>query len=256
VGSDVSYTLSVQNNGPDAAPDVVVADTLASGTSLVSAGASGGSCTGGAARVSCDLHTLASGGTATVTLVVRLVSAGIKTNIATIGSATLTTAARNAAGAGDINQANNAASVTTAVTGPTAAAAISNARQSRTRWREPGKPRLAQISRGHAPFGTTFDFTLNISAVVRFDFTQALAGREVNGRCLAPTRRNEHERLCTRTVIRGTLTVAGHAGVNAVSFYGWLSRSERLKPGRYTVAISAIARHGAGAKTLTFTIVG
>ena len=38
---------------------------------------------------------------------------------------------------------------------------------------------------------------------------------------------------------RGTLTFQGHAGVNRVRFQGLLARGRRLKPGTYTVVITA-----------------
>ena len=38
---------------------------------------------------------------------------------------------------------------------------------------------------------------------------------------------------------RGSLTFAGHAGLNTVRFNGWLSRTKKLKPGKYTLAITA-----------------
>jgi hypothetical protein len=40
-------------------------------------------------------------------------------------------------------------------------------------------------------------------------------------------------------VIRGTLTFAGHVGLNRVSFQGRLSRTRRLALGRCTLTIRA-----------------
>lgn len=66
--SNVSYTVTVTNNGPDTANTVSLTDTLPSGLTLVSATASGGvggSCTG----ANCSWTSIASGasGTATIT---------------------------------------------------------------------------------------------------------------------------------------------------------------------------------------------
>ena len=50
---------------------------------------------------------------------------------------------------------------------------------------------------------------------------------------------------------------SGKAGVNKVRFFGPLSRSKKLRPGRYTLKISAKSATGSSAtsKALTFTIV-
>jgi hypothetical protein len=134
---------------------------------------------------------------------------------------------------------------------------ISNASQSHRSWRE-GKA-LASFSRKRklAPLGTRFSFTLNEQASVSFAFTQQLGGRKVNGKCLAQTNKNRRKRACKRTVTRATLSFAGHAGTNRVSFQGRVSRAKKLTPGRYTLVITAT--NGAGqhsaAKSLSFTIV-
>jgi hypothetical protein len=133
--------------------------------------------------------------------------------------------------------------------------ALSGVRQSHRSWWLGG--RLARIASGHTPIGTTFRFTLNQPARMRFAFTQALPGRRVGGRCVAPTSKNRRRPACTRTVTRGTLTFAGHGGLNKVVFQGRVSRSKTLKPGRYTLIITATdaASQHATAR-LAFTIRG
>lgn len=113
-GQNVRYTLTARNNGPDAAPNVVVSDALPAGASLISAVPSTGTCKG----TSCNVGALASGATATVTVLVSMGSLGAMTDRATIDSPTLDQAAKNAIGAGDPNPANNSASVTTTVFAP------------------------------------------------------------------------------------------------------------------------------------------
>jgi uncharacterized repeat protein (TIGR01451 family) len=108
-GSNVTYTLVAKNNGSEAAPGVVVADALPPGTSLVSA--VGGVCSG-SGPVKCSVGTLASGATATVTLVAKMTSTGTKTNTATIASTADPT------GTGDANHANDSALASTVVTAP------------------------------------------------------------------------------------------------------------------------------------------
>jgi hypothetical protein len=133
---------------------------------------------------------------------------------------------------------------------------VGNVAQSNRTWRE-GK-RLASFPSRHrrVALGTTFSFTLNEQAKVSFAFTQQVRGRKVNGKCLAQTNKNRRKGACKRTVTRGTLRFTGHAGKNKVSFQGRLSRSQRLKPGSYTLVITATNAVGhSSPRRLSFTIV-
>jgi uncharacterized repeat protein (TIGR01451 family) len=69
LGSDLTYTVTVTNNGPDASTGSTVTDTLPAGVTFVSATPSQGSCSG---TVTCDLGLLASGASATVAIVVTV----------------------------------------------------------------------------------------------------------------------------------------------------------------------------------------
>jgi uncharacterized repeat protein (TIGR01451 family) len=75
-GTDLTYTITAANNGPDAASKVVVSDTLPAGSTFVSVTPSAGTCTapavGGTGAVVCSLGSLAVSGTATVTLTVNV----------------------------------------------------------------------------------------------------------------------------------------------------------------------------------------
>ncbi len=256
VGQNVTYTLTAKNNGPDTAPGVVLTDTLPGGATFVTSGTpTAGSCTG-TQTVTCSFGALASGATVTVTVVARMTSPGTQTDTATVRSAGLEEAARNATGAGDTNSANNSASATTRVTRLTAAV-ISGATQTHSRWREPRRPLLARFSRKRKrpPVGTTFGFTLDKAATVRLAFAQALPGRKVGAKCVRPTARNRKRHRCTRFLARGSLSHAGHAGRNAVRFQGRLSGTRKLKPGSYRVVITATTPGvGSTSKTLRFTI--
>jgi uncharacterized repeat protein (TIGR01451 family) len=85
IGSDITYNVTVTNNGPSTANSVVVTDPLPLGESYVSASPSQGTATQAAGTVTVDLNTLASGATATVGIVVATASAGTLANTVTVG---------------------------------------------------------------------------------------------------------------------------------------------------------------------------
>ena len=85
VGDDLSYDLTVVNNGPNAATGVTLTDVLPAGLTFVSATPSQGSCSG-TTTVSCNLGGLASGASATITIVVQPDNAGTLTNTASVAA--------------------------------------------------------------------------------------------------------------------------------------------------------------------------
>jgi hypothetical protein len=137
------------------------------------------------------------------------------------------------------------------------APSISSLSQTAKRWREGNA--LAHISaskKKRLPLGTTFSFALNVAARVTFQFTQPASGRKVGKKCVAQTKKNKNKRRCTRTVIAGTLTFSAHAGTNKVRFQGLISKHKRLRPGSYTLLVTAAASGKRSAtRTLHFTIV-
>ncbi len=102
-GSNLIYTITAANNGPELATGVVVTDTLPAGLTAISATPSQGTCLG-TTVVSCALGDIAVGVAASVTIVVRPAAAGSITNTATV-----------AGNQPDPNEANNTATVTTLV---------------------------------------------------------------------------------------------------------------------------------------------
>ena len=127
---------------------------------------------------------------------------------------------------------------------------ISGLAQSATRWLERRFSRTRRL-----PVGTTFRFSLDQAADVRFAFTQTLRGRK-SGKCVSQNRRNATAPRCWRTVTAGTIGVAGHPGANQLRFRGRLSSGRTLKPGRYTLTATAtnIAGQHSDPRSLTFTI--
>jgi beta-glucosidase len=107
----LTYTLSVHNAGPLAASGVTVTDPLPRKFDLRSRTTSQGTCSAAKASevttVTCQLGSLTSGATATITIVARATTKGTVTNTATA----------KASSPDDPDPTNNTASATTVVTG-------------------------------------------------------------------------------------------------------------------------------------------
>jgi uncharacterized repeat protein (TIGR01451 family) len=106
VGTNVTYTIKVKNNGPDTATDVELTDVLPGTVNLVSVTTSAGSC-GGTSTIVCDLGTLANGAEVTVTIVVTTTALRTLTNTASVTLAET-----------DTNPSNNIAQERTGATLP------------------------------------------------------------------------------------------------------------------------------------------
>ena len=85
-GRNMTYTLTVTNAGPDDAQSVVVIDDLPSSVTFVSGTSAQGPCSESGGTVTCTLGTVASGGTATIDIVVTPNSVGTITNTASVSS--------------------------------------------------------------------------------------------------------------------------------------------------------------------------
>lgn len=134
-GADLTWTITVINNGPSTATGVTLADTLPAGTTFASLTQNTGpafTCTApavnAAGAVNCSIATLANAATATFTLVVNVLPAttGTIANTATVSAATA-----------DAVNANNSMTASTAIgafadlsltkTGPATVTASQNA---------------------------------------------------------------------------------------------------------------------------------
>jgi len=113
VGGNITYALTVRNDGPQTATSVTLSDVIPANTTFLSfTPAAGWSCpplsVGGAGTQTCTIGTLAASTSASFTLVVKVnpgtASGTVITNSATVSSATT-----------DPNSANNTASTTTVV---------------------------------------------------------------------------------------------------------------------------------------------
>ncbi len=105
--TNITYIISITNDGPGNATGVKVTDPLPTGVSFVSAQASQGSCTSTAGSVQCTLGNVRADASAEVTIVVKPTKEGNVTNTASVSSET-----------SDPNLSNNSASTTTAVGSP------------------------------------------------------------------------------------------------------------------------------------------
>jgi uncharacterized repeat protein (TIGR01451 family) len=103
VGSNLTYTLTLVNAGPNQATGVSVTDALPAGVIFASANASQGTCSG-TATVNCNLGNLAVNSPATITIVVTPTTVGSISNTATVVSNEV-----------DPTQANNTSTATVTV---------------------------------------------------------------------------------------------------------------------------------------------
>ena len=87
-GSNVTFTLAVMNEGPDAAANVVVTDALPPQLTFVSATPSTGSCDDGPVTITCNLGALGALDSETITIVATMSGSGTTTNTATVASDT------------------------------------------------------------------------------------------------------------------------------------------------------------------------
>lgn len=87
-GQSVTYTVVVTNNGPDAAENVILTDTLPAGTSFDFATITQGTCAIGFPTLQCQLGTVNTGDTITLTVKVTPNTGGTITNTVSIASDT------------------------------------------------------------------------------------------------------------------------------------------------------------------------
>jgi uncharacterized repeat protein (TIGR01451 family) len=106
-GQNLTYTIVVTNNGPSTATGVTMTDQLPKNAGYASAATTKGSCTAKPSRalVTCALGDMASGTSATITIVVKSPTKGTITNTASV----------TATSPPDPNPSNNTATATTGV---------------------------------------------------------------------------------------------------------------------------------------------
>ncbi len=84
VGENLIYRIVVTNAGPNIATGVIVTDTVPTGAAFVAAGTTQGTASESGGVVTATLGELASGATATVTIIVRPTATGTLSNVASV----------------------------------------------------------------------------------------------------------------------------------------------------------------------------
>ena len=99
LGNSLNYNLTVRNNGPNDAPDIVVVDTLPAGMTLNAVTTSQGSCSG-TSTITCDIGSIINNSSSTINIVATPTSEGVLTNSANVAGSIL-----------DLDLANNVATM-------------------------------------------------------------------------------------------------------------------------------------------------
>ncbi len=86
--------------------------------------------------------------------------------------------------------------------------------------------------------GTTIGVRLSVASRLVLTVTRPAQGRRSKGRCVKPTGTLSGKPRCTRKVpVKGSLTKAGEAGLNAIAFTGRIG-GKLLAPGPYTFVLT------------------
>ncbi len=187
IGSDVTYTLVITNNGAAVGQTVTVTDNLPSSATFVSCSSTGGGVCGGSGNNrTVTFASLPSGGSATVTLVATA-NGSVGTSIS--NTATVSSGTR------DLNTANNSATATTTVQAPLPLLSITD---------------VAANEGNSGP--TRFTFTVSLAApapaIVTFDIaTQNDTATAASGDYVA-------KNLTSQTILSGQQTYTFDVTVN------------------------------------------
>jgi uncharacterized repeat protein (TIGR01451 family) len=149
-GGPVSYTLTLVNNGPSPATGVKITDPLPSGLSFASAAAGQGTCRASGQTITCQLGTLAAGGTALITITADVAASAGGTSVQN----TATASANEPIAQPELLTARaTIRPVAVPVTVSPIATPVTEANLDLTK----------TVNRTHAPFGTELKYTIRIT---------------------------------------------------------------------------------------------
>ena len=197
-GATITYTQTLTNNGPDAAANAKIVETIGSGVTFQSiAAAAGFNCTtpavGGTGTITCSIASMANGATASFTIVVNV----------TATSGSIVNTVTGSSDAFDPNLTNNSATATTAINAPLSADLVITKTSPTTT----------------APQGSTINYTITVtnngpSAASAVTMTDALPATLLFQSIAIPAGFN-----CTTPAVgaSGTITCTGASLANGAS---------------------------------------
>ena len=225
-GGDLSYTVTVTNEGPQDATGVSLKESLPAGLTLVSAQPSVGTCTG-TTVISCDLGAMTDVSAATVSFVVTPIVAGALTDALQVSAATP-----------DGNTKNNSASFTVTATLP-ADISVSGS-----------------VSKSSATVGDKVIYSLQVSNAGPADAANVTLSDAINDVALTPTSVTVSQGSCTPSVANlscsfGTLVKGGKINV---SFALTMSKAEIVTNGASVNSDTPDVNTADNGITLTVTV--
>jgi PKD repeat protein len=117
-------------------------------------------------------------------------------------------------------------------------------------------PKVKGVKAGKAKRGTSFRYTLNEPATVRFKIERKTAGRLSGKRCVRPLPRNRILKSCFRFKLLGSRSQAAKAGANKLKWNGKL-KGKPLPAGSYRATVVATDKAGgrSAPKTVGFRVL-
>ncbi|HEV7485472.1 MAG TPA: IPTL-CTERM sorting domain-containing protein [Thermoanaerobaculia bacterium] len=208
-GGTITYTQTITNNGPDAATNANITESIGSGVTFQSISAPAGwSCTtpavGGTGAISCSIASLANAGSASFTVVV---------NVAAV-SGSVSNTITGSSDASDTVQANNSATATTTVT-PLPTADLGITKSTPTTNAAPGAAvAYTIVVTNHGPdTATSVTMTDTLPATLLFQSISAPAGYV----CTTPTVGTTGTISCTGSSLANGATATFTLNVTSVS---------------------------------------
>ena len=208
-GGTITYTQTITNNGPDAAANANITESIGSGVTFQSITTPGGwSCTtpaiGGTGAISCSIASLANAGSASFTVVVNV----------TAVSGSVSNTITGSSDASDTVQANNSATATTTVT-PLPTADLGITKSTPTTNAAPGAAvAYTIVVTNHGPdTATSVTMTDTLPATLLFQSINAPAGYV----CTTPTVGTTGVISCTGSSLANGATATFTLNVTSVS---------------------------------------